>query len=389
MKQKPLLIKTLIATTASLLLTSTGYALVNLKDTATLYFNGGITERYESNIFQQSNNTKDDFITIPYIGLEAVSGKSSPVKMKAMAREDFYFYYQRPKLNVQEADLSFDAKYEGNRLKVAASYEFYQTHQNTPDISFAGRLMNRAINTANLTTDYRISEKTAVGAGFEFTDTYQRTKGLGLKNSQVYTIPATFWYKYSPKLEFGPSYRYRYTNIHQDRKTDDHFANFAIRGELASKLTAEINLGVQYREFSGSRRATPDAPRFSRSKPQFAMLSKFTYEVTNRITAFAGVSRDYAFGATGLVMENLSGNIGGNYKFNDKVTANAGLSYTNSKFQYSSRKDDIYGGNLGVKYQCNKNILLGADYTYSRNKSNTAGSSYTDHIVNVTAGMRY
>jgi len=387
MKRKinQLILQALFATTV----VTSGFAtspLVNINDKVYLLFNGSATGRYVSNVFADNTNRKDDFISILSPGVELMTSENAELKVKAFFREDFYFYATRTKLDTQNANVIVFANYDKSRLSSRFFFTFYQTDQPTPAINFRGALVSRAVWEAKIQEEYRISTKTAVGGVFEFHDTYFRSGQPGLVNYQIYTIPVVFWYKYSPKLEFGPAYRFRYTDMRAGgRDRVDHFVNFAARGELAPKLMGEVNVGVQHRHIYG--RST--TARTARNTIGFALISKLTYKATEKITVDGGVNRDYSVGSTGQSINNFGGNVNGKYQFTEIISALAGFSYNRANYQFSNRKDNTYNGNIGVGYDYNKYVRLGAGYTYQYNDSNISANSYVNNIVNVTASLRY
>jgi len=62
--------------------------------------------------------------------------------------------------------------------------------------------------------------------------------------------------------------------------------------------------------------------------------------------------------------------------------------YINNSFQGISRTDNVFVLGLGVRYQVNRNLFLGGEFSYAQQNS-TGGSPFTQNVLTVRAGTQF
>lgn len=351
--------------------------LFKMGDDISVYLNVGLDGRYNSNLFSDTNNKKEDYILILSPGVEIIGGNPSTRSgVKFYFREDIYFHHRNPRADRQDANFHVTGSYVSARLSARATGFFNEVTQNVPSANLVGALVESNQYGGDAHFAYTLSPKTTfeAGAGARHTDYRSR----GLIDYTVYSFPFDLYYRYSPKLEFGPSYRMRHTDVNSGRDSNDHFVGLAVRGELASKLNAEIHLGAQHRNKSGlSDRTT------------FSSNTVIKWAATTKFDLVGYFDKDFVTGGIGQSIENTGGRVAAFYKYCPSIALDAYFSYNDADYQNSLRKDKTTKTAGVIRYLPNSYVNFSVGYSYINNDSNVFGSSYNGHIVDLTASLRY
>lgn len=90
-------------------------------------------------------------------------------------------------------------------------------------------------------------------------------------------------------------------------------------------------------------------------------------------------------GASAVVSTFIA--LNGEHQLRDNLILSAGLSYNQSDYYGSARKDNDYGFAVGLEYYLRRFLSLRGDYRYSERDSNFAFNNYTRNIAEV--GLRF
>lgn len=354
--------------------------LFKMGDDISVYLNVGLDGRYNSNLFSDSASKKDDYILIFAPGVEVVGGNPNTRSgVKLLFREDIYFHHKNSNVDRQDANFYATGTYAAARFSTRLSGFFNEVSQNTPTANLVGRLVESNQYGGDLQVVYTLSPKTTFEAGAAARHTDYRTTGANLIDYTTYSFPVDLYYRYSPKLEFGPSYRMRHTDVNSGKDSNDHFVGLAVRGELASKVTAEIHLGAQHRNKSGLTDRTT-----------FSSNTVVKWAATTKLDVIGYFDKDFATsGVQGRSIENTGGRVAFFYKYCPSLALDAYFSYNDADYQNLVRKDKTIKTSGVLRYLPNSYVNFSAGYTYQNNDSNVFGSSYQGHIVDLTASLRY
>ncbi|WP_309397370.1 hypothetical protein [Cerasicoccus maritimus] len=398
--------------------------LVSIGDSVDVFFNGSTNVQWRSNLFYTDgqvgttptgvvvNRPKDSaFVFYVSPGLEINIGRNSNANVSIYFREDFLFYTKYgSQLNTELANLYVDGTYDWGNLQTSAGFSFVQSQQNTATTSgrnFQANLVETDNYRAYLDGDYDISPKAWASAGFTWTRTdYTNNQDFGNTYSDLdtYTLPLSFYWRVTPKLSVGPSFRFRYSDPSSTpgvRPADyfDYFFNVAVRGEVAPKLNLSVNLGYQLRDPNRDRLVS-GVPVTQDTRGQFAIDGTAEYAVTPKLMTYATLYHDFGVGAQGQTTTNLGGDIGATYTFNEYISSNAEFGMENSEYQNTTGREDLTTTtSLSVNYTPNVYWQLSVGYYYINNHStgnfnpvigsNNTGASFQAHTVNLQATFRY
>jgi len=359
--------------------------MVTIGDQLDLFVNGGVIGSYNSNItLTQSPLKTSDYIGTVRIGAEADYGRNSKFKANVKFYEDLVRYLQNAKFNCDLANVFAKVSYTETRLTVDGNFSFQQVRQNSATISQVGNLVKRNLYNAGVLGSYEWTEKVSSELGFswyreqftDYTDVYS--------NSDVYSMPVNALYRVTEKIKVGLAYQFRYsdfsggTNTYGDNRTDN-FGGVTVRGDLWSKLSTVVYLGVMNRDI-------PDIE----TDTTFTGSVRFEYAVTEKITTYLKAFRDFGNGASRQSSINTGVDVGATYNFSEFVQTRAGFIYQNSDYQAGyDRNDNEVVPHVGISYTPTKFITFSANYRYLNNASNIDNCAYNQHLVDLSIMMRY
>lgn len=362
----------------SFAVSATAYAapFLAIGDGAELFVTGTLGVRADDNIYQQSNATSDTIFDINP-GLEVTFGKDAQVKGSLTLVDAIARYSDNSKLNTNLFSANLGFTYDDGKLKLGFNTGYAETNQNTVDV---GGLIRRNALSAGITAEAEISQVTSVASGFSFVHTDYKRKGYA--DSDDYTIPVDFFYKWTPKVDLSVGYRYRsyQTQIGADSK--DSFFNVGARGEFSPKLTGKIAVGWIQRTLS-----------VGGDENSLGLDGSLSYEISPKTMLSLNSSYRPDTSPQGLQQKNFS--LGGNLTttVSDQWSVNAGLTYRGINYlpagTTAGHTDDFIEANLGATYTVNAYVRVVGSYAYRNNSSKIASSEFTNNIFSVAASFRY
>ena len=353
---------------------------ISMSDDVNVFLTGSALGRYESNIFRDETNKQDDFYLILSPGLEILVGDNhNKARFQGVYRHDFYIHEKHSKLDSQNANIYIDFWYRAKRSKFHTQFLFEQIRENTPEANTPGDLVHHNDLGFFAEGSYELSPKTSAEVGFEIVDVDYRTPATyGLIDYTTYTLPFDLYYRYSPKLDIGPSYRYRHTDIQRGNDTDDHFISLALKGEIAPKFNVRMHVGGQHRNIKGRSNRTT-----------LSVNSEMEWHATPKFTIEAGFNKDFSTGGSNQSIEQIGGYAVLTYEICPKTFITSHIFYTEADYQNSLRQDRTTEGKISSLYMPNNYMNFSASYLYQNNDSNATSSSYMNHMIELLASLRY
>jgi hypothetical protein len=155
-----------------------------------------------------------------------------------------------------------------------------------------------------------------------------------------------------------------------------------VRGELTSRLSSTFRIGYEHREDnSGQTRSGLISSGETMFVPTARTRITLTTQRSFEVSTFATDDTYTATFATLAVRQILSPKI----IFEGRLFAGT-TEYQNNDVDVTTfhrRTDWITGLGLGVDYQIQRWLAVGADYTFTDRKSNFSGFDYTSHVIGV------
>ncbi len=359
--------------------------LITLGDSVKIYFTGGTSTTYDSNILSQPE-AEDDLIFKVQPGFQMVVGGESSFKLTLDVSEELVFFTDYDELNQANEAVRFSSTYDaGSEIKFKSSGSFKALAQNTPSAPSTGPNLVKTNNydlgfgsTWNATgkTQFDLNPSWAFEEYTSYKDTYV--------DSHTFLLPFDVFYLYSEKLKLGLGYRYRFVDmiptkskIAADR--DNHFFSYRMVGELAPKLNVDSSIGWSFENIDGA--GTNDTA---------TIATNLTWEATQKLSFNAGVNRDFNSSGTGASIQHTGGNIGASYILTDKIQTLMGVGYSFSDYQDgSNQEDDLMNYYWNWVYTMDKYFTFNLGYSFQTNNSTSPTGEFDRHQITLGANVKY
>jgi hypothetical protein len=345
-------------------------------DNAELYLTASTVARYEDNLSLATDALKQSDMIYEFTpGFELNYGKKGNFNARLNVFENFVRYTDFSSLNNELFNALFSSTYTGSKLSVDAKAGFQQLNQNTRAVA-GSIVVRRDITTANIHSEYALTEKTKFGVGYDHDQTAYRSAAL--TDNQAYTIPVNYYYAISPKVDLSAGFRYRQTNVDGTlQDTKDLNYNVGARGEFTAKLSGNFDVGYTMRN---KTTLSDDS--------LMAVNSGLSYEYSPKTQFTLDLRKDFDTSAIGASQQTVSIKLGAKTKLNEALAVSSSLMYERINFE-GGRDDDFYSASLGLDYTVNKHVSLLAAYQYQNNSSNVAVAEFAANVISVSANFRY
>lgn len=388
MKNKHFCVLSLISTNLFLLSAGSASPLVSIGDNTDIYFNGSSSLRWTSNVFRDEDKEVDDLMWTISPGFEVNVGRGlSNADLSIVTRYDIIRYDDQSQLDTELFHIKAVGSYKSSRLDLHGSVNYDEEKTSSGENNVINDLIEYDSYGANLDAEYRVSPKFSFGAGIRYTEKEYQTFVDRFADRETWTLPFDIFYELTPKVDLSGGYTYTETDVkatlfnpNGDYTTESHFYNLGARGNLLPKLTGFFKVGYRTRE--DDRSGTDDSG-------MLGLDANFTWAATPKLTVNLDMSRDFGVGGEGQSTENTSFNLSSSYSISSFFAASANLGYTLRDYTNADREDDQYNAGLRLTYLPNQFWRFSTGYTYSENESDSIDRSYVNHMIDLTATLRY
>ena len=397
--------------------------LVSIGDNTDVFFNGSSSLRWSSNIFRDEDEEESDLSWTVSPGFEINVGRGvSNADLSIITRYDVISYQDNDQMDTELFHIKAVGSYKTSRLNLKGSVSFDENKLSSGENNVTNDLVEYDTSAGNLDAEYRVSPKFSFGAGFRYQDKEYQTFGDRFADREKTSFPLDVFYELTPKLDLSLGYTYATTDtegtsssslsgpqeitqvVLSDYEMESHFFNVGLRGYILPKLTGFFKIGYRTRNSDDSTifstptdisnpipviGATTTSSTNRKDSGTLGLDADLTWTATPKLTVRLDLSRDFGVGGEGQSTENTSADLIGIYSINNYFSASANLGYTIRDYTNTGREDDQLNGGLRLSYSLNQHWRFSTGYTYSENDSNEANRSYEDHMVDLTAVLRY
>lgn len=354
---------------------------------------GGLSETYDSNVYLENSNEKEDWITDVAIGanvsmpLNAQRGEDT--KLAATYKVDFLRFADQNELS------RTDHRFNGilgaafaNNWAIRFENDFLRTAE-PPDNELVG-LYKRFYNLFNATVAYN-REKIRFENGYSLrTDTYDRLSYLN-RNDHRYT--GVIFYELYPKtsalLEWNIG-RILYKRQTHNSDSKYYQVRIGFEGRYWPKTTGTIKMGYKAAEYDQANK-----DNFS----GFTIFANLRYDISLRtsLNLYAERSSEESsyntnsyyelnrigFDIEHLLMQRLTLHFGPYLEYNRYPTE------TTENGKTDKRRDTITAVGTGLSYEAKDYLTLNLDYDYKVRDSVFETFDYDDHNVSLGARLLF
>lgn len=399
--------------------------LISIGDSTDVFFSGSSSLRWTSNVFRDEADEVSDLLWILSPGFEVNVGRGlSNADFSVITRYDIVRYQDESQLDTELFHIKAIGSYKASRLDLNGSIAFDETKTSTGDANVVQDLIEFDTTSANLNAEYRFSPKFSFGAGVRYTEVEYNTYEEFVADRDTTSLPLDLFYELTPKVDL--SIGYTHTSVDVDAvnarsdvilvngiptlrvsqvgayEQDSHFFNIGARGNLLPKLSGFFKVGYRTRSPDDSLFTFQDTNLITNTagsvnagqtnRDDSGMLgldADLTWAASPKLTASLGLSRDFGVGGEGQSTENTGVDVSASYSINSNFAASGNIGYTLRDYSDDNRKDLQYEAGLRLSYLLNQYWRLSTGYTYSENDSDTVNRSYTNHIWDLSATLRY
>jgi hypothetical protein len=384
--------------------------LVSIGDNVDVFFNGSSSVQWQSNVFYDEKDERDDVTFKVSPGFEINVGRGpSDLDLSIITRYEIIRYDELSELDNELFHIKAISSYKSSRWDVdgLVSYDEIQSGGNNGNANQEGQLTRAESIRANLNGEYRLSPKFSVGSGVNYSDRqYQDQEELADRES--FKLPVDVFYELTPKVDLSVGYSYTMTDVGGTKIGDiangrevgsynkeAHFFNVGARGALLPKLNGSFKVGYRASDSDDSSAVTYNSSVATTSitnrgsKGTMGLDANFTYSATPKLMTVLRLNRGFDVGGEGQRTTKTSANLSASYSINSNYSASANFGYTLREYQATDREDNVYNTGFGLSYAPNQYWRFNTGYNYNKNDSNRQGQGYEARMVNLSATLRY
>ena len=349
-----------------------------------------LEQKYNDNIFlEQDNQENDDWITTTTLGfglkMPLVAQREEDFLLKAEYAADIIEFWDYSGQSRIDHSISTTADFLfANDVTFKLKDNFKKTAD--PATSELTALEKRLRNTVEAVLGYK---REKIGVDLGYTNIREDYDALDSLDKYEHVLTATGYYELFPKTSILCEYNFGQI-IYDDNATnsDSEYNQWRIglEGEIASKLTGVVKAGFKSTSYDDASRSDFNG---------FTLFANLTYKMRERSTLNIYGEREsvestyrtlshYESNKIGLtldhqLLERLFLVLADSYQFNkypDETTENS---------LTAKRKDTIWDGKIGLRYEIKDWLHMETGYEYKQRDSKFATFDYKNNIFSVKA----
>jgi len=353
-----------------------------------------LEQKYDDNIFLESEDHENhDWITTTTLGLDLnmpiIPGREEDFTFKAKYAASFLKFWDYTKQDRVDHNISALADFKfSNDFTFKIEDNFQKTAE--PPTSELTALERRFRNTVQVVLGY-MREKIGFDFGYKnIRDDYNNLNDLD-KHEHVFTT--TGYYQLFPKTSIFGEYNfgeviYDKNNTNSDSKY--HQYRLGVKGQIAPKLTGLVKIGYKKTDYKDS------------SKNNFEGFTAFvnvTYDLKERTALNAYLERgsEESTYSTNSYFEYAKGGLKLDHELLDRLFLVGGGYYQINKYPDQTtegsvtarRRDKVYDGTVGLRYEIKDWVFLETDYEYKQRDSKFATFDYKDNRFSTKVSITF
>jgi hypothetical protein len=345
-------------------------------DGAELFVTSSLQVQFDDNIYLDTKNEVDDTILSFTPGVDLVFGKGSATTGNLYYKEEIKRFSDNDQQNDELSSFGINSSTTSGNSKFDFNASYAQLAQNDNDIRATGTLVHRKVGNLGAKAEFDLTGKTKLGVGVTYADTNYGPASY--TDAKIWSLPVDVYYEATEKLDWSFGYRYRNTEQSGTAKDfKDHFLSIGGRGEFSPKLTGQVRVGYNKREFSSGLG----------DDSGLGLDGNLTYAATDKTSLSFNMSNDYGNSGTGDFTEIFRWGVSANSKLTEQWALQASLNYSATK--YSTRDDDFLDGLVALNYSYNQYFSFTASMALRDNSSSSAAAEFKQTVFSFAGNIRY
>lgn len=345
-----------------------------------------VEQKYDDNIFLEPDDQEnDDWITTTTLGIglemPIVPEREKDFLFKAKYAADIIRFWDHTNQNRVDHTVQVLADFNfANDFTLKLEERFKKTAD--PPNSELTALEKRFRNRAQIIFGYK---REKIGFDLGYRNTRDDYKNLNNLDKYEHTITTTGYYQIFPKTSVFAEYNFGTINYDDNTTNSDseyHQGRMGVKGKIAPKLTGVVKAGYKYTSYDESSKSDFKG---------FTLFGNLTYELKERTTLNiygerASIESTYKTNSyfesnkIGLkldhqLLQRLFFVAGGFYQLNEYPDE------TTEGTQTAKRKDHIWDGNVGLRYEIKDWASVETNYEYKQRDSKFGTFDYKDNKI--------
>ncbi|MGB5948807.1 MAG: outer membrane beta-barrel protein [Parvibaculum sp.] len=352
-----------------------------------------VAETYDDNIFATESNKDSDFITSVHPRVDVISTWSRHSLNLTAGLQRSYFADNSSE-NKTGYDFGMDGRLDILRdTNVTGALAHAQKHEDRGSATFSSTTAAEPVEYKQTDASIAFNQRfnrvtTTLGAAYTRLNYEDVASTAGpildedLRDRDVYTQKLRAGYDVSPDTNVfvqGSLNQRRYDigMPIQDRDSKGYEAVVGSRFKLSTLASGEVYVGYQRQNYDATGLSDVSGLSYGANVNWYV-----TPLSTVRFNAASTIEESDLGGSSGYLRQVVG--VGLDHELLRNVILRGDLSYENDDYKGTPRKDDYYGGGVGVSYLLNRFVAMGLDYDYTKRDSNAAGADYSRNRVMFT-----
>ncbi|MBC2606282.1 outer membrane beta-barrel protein [Pelagicoccus albus] len=285
-------------------------------------------------------------------------------------------------LNAEDFHMEFKASFKGSKSRWNFNAETQEISLPEHHTRFSSGTPDSSRSSANWDGSYRYSPRTRLNGGFSYYKrSFDDTEEFNYSDWESFSLPVRFYYQLTEKMELGGGVRYRERSQENYDQPNDLAWHLALEGELSSKLTADLKVGIL--DVQGSELT-------SSADGELFVSGRINWQATPDARISLSTERDtYATGINDSVLrEDIA--LTAAWRISTKLSARTSVSHMKEDFDISERKDKVNRLTAALDYMPTDSQLFSSmSLSHEQNNSNIVGYDYKNLVFNWTTGWRF
>jgi outer membrane receptor protein involved in Fe transport len=235
---------------------------------------------------------------------------------------------------------------------------------------------------AGLNLKYPVIERYSLSGGLSGSSR-KFQDATALVDLTTYAANIDLFYVFTSDRDLIAGYRYRVENSSAHTKSIDQSLTFGVSGRIIPRLNGSVRGGYQVRKTLSI---------YDSQYASWTSSAAVTWSATKRVSVSGSLSKDFSTTSTDLTTDTLSANLDAQFSYSAKLSANAGLGWSDNRFLGTSgdgREDTSFSYNLGLSYRMNDHLSLALTYSYSRNWSTLDYADFARSGLSLSLSSRW
>jgi hypothetical protein len=332
---------------------------------------------YDDNVQISSTNQQADFSFLISPGLQLEYGNLDHNYISLDYTLGIEEFYRLTNLNAINHDLVLKSLFNFSRVKLQIDHTF---KDDTSEDFETGSRVEEQQNVTAASAEYSVNQYFSIGALYH--QEFHHFPTPGQIDNELFEPGVAVYYHVSPKTDVYGEFDYGIADVSQGENAQFENISLGLRGKVTSKITGNIGVGYEHRDFSGT------TPSIDTVVSSISLHGDFTKHTFADLMMSRQISPSVTNASSSVTTTRADLQI--NQKiYREKFLVYIGGAYEHDEYTGVSRIDNIWEGRVGARYFATKWLEFGATYRYQHNASTATSISFEQDLASVDALLHF